>query len=138
MKSVKTVMFPESVGYTWTRGALTSVHVEKSCSFQLVTVVWTAGALMWSLGGSCGTVWGDQHWCKQHVCLACVGEVEGVIFHWPLTWVFRPLLAISIRSKDGEHTVGRLLPPSRAEPAGVHVQGKAFALHMADLERVRH
>lgn len=23
---------------------------------------------------------GTQHWCKQHVCLACVGEVEGVTF----------------------------------------------------------
>lgn len=53
---------------------------------------------------------------NRHMCLQCVWEVEGCHFQEPLTWVFRPLLAFPIRPKDGEHTVGRLPPPSGAEP----------------------
>ena len=43
------------------------------------------------------------------------GEVEGCDFQGHSTGVFRPLFAISLGSKDGEHILNKFPLPSRAQ-----------------------
>lgn len=59
-------------------------------------------------------------------------------FQGPLTGVFRLLLATSIGSKDGEHTVSRLPLPSGSQSEFI-CKGKAcYLFSLTDLDRLRH
>lgn len=67
---------------------------------------------------------------NRHMCLGVCGACGRVSFQGPFTGVFRPFLAASTGSRDGEHTGDRLpgtsLRDSASEsrpPARVQVQG---------------